>query len=75
MATPPLPTVMANEIYKNTAKGDKKGTMGFSSLITLLCARQGVQVTPTEKIKMPITKQYIQKNCKEDRVKQQGQTS
>ncbi|KAF1884202.1 hypothetical protein Lal_00035269 [Lupinus albus] len=34
--------VMANEIYKTVAKGGKKGTIGFPSLITSLCARQGV---------------------------------
>ncbi|KAF1885727.1 hypothetical protein Lal_00002626 [Lupinus albus] len=51
--------VMATEIYKTAVKGGKKGTMGFPSLITSLCARQGVQVNPTEPIKKAITKQYI----------------
>ncbi|KAF1863232.1 hypothetical protein Lal_00014694 [Lupinus albus] len=46
--------------------------MGFPSLITSLCARQGVQVTATEPIKKPITKKYIQQNCKEDTVEPQG---
>ncbi|KAF1874080.1 hypothetical protein Lal_00041523 [Lupinus albus] len=51
----------------------KKGTMGFLSLITSLCARQGVQVTATNPIKKPITKKYIQQNYKEDTVEPQGQ--
>ncbi|KAF1872280.1 hypothetical protein Lal_00028188 [Lupinus albus] len=55
---------MATEIYKTTVKGGKKGTMGFPSLITSLCARQGVTVNRTEPIKKPITKQYIKQNCK-----------
>ncbi|KAF1877770.1 hypothetical protein Lal_00038079, partial [Lupinus albus] len=51
--------LMATEIYKTAVKGGKKGTMGFPSLITSLCARQGVTVNRTEPIKKPITKQYI----------------
>ncbi|KAF1872147.1 hypothetical protein Lal_00033801 [Lupinus albus] len=31
-------------------------------------------VTLTKKIKMPITKQYIQQNCREDIVEQHGQS-
>ncbi|KAF1895913.1 hypothetical protein Lal_00033977 [Lupinus albus] len=65
--------LMATEIYKTAVKGGKKGTMGFPSLITSLCERQGVQVTPTEPIKKSITKQYIKQNCKEDSVEPQGQ--
>ncbi|KAF1864950.1 hypothetical protein Lal_00004323 [Lupinus albus] len=34
--------LMATEIYKTAVKEGKKVTMGFSSLITSLCARQGV---------------------------------
>ncbi|KAF1896224.1 hypothetical protein Lal_00027291 [Lupinus albus] len=48
--------LMATEIYKAAVKGGNKGTMGFPSLITSLCARQGVQVSATELIKKPITK-------------------
>ncbi|KAF1861570.1 hypothetical protein Lal_00025940 [Lupinus albus] len=53
----------------------KERTMGFPSLITSLCARQGVTVNPTEPIKKPITKQYIKQNCKEEPTESQGQTS
>ncbi|KAE9606882.1 hypothetical protein Lalb_Chr09g0324261 [Lupinus albus] len=67
--------LMATEIYKTAVKGGKKGTMGFPSLITSLCARQGVTVNPTEPIKKPITKQYIKQNCKEEPAESQGQTS
>ncbi|KAF1883259.1 hypothetical protein Lal_00030364, partial [Lupinus albus] len=56
--------LMATEIYKTAVKGGKKGTMGFPSLITSLCARQEVTVNRTEPIKKPITKQYIKQNCK-----------
>ncbi|KAF1883442.1 hypothetical protein Lal_00042200, partial [Lupinus albus] len=56
-----------------SVKGGKKWTMGFPSFITFLCARQGVQVSATEPIKNPITKKYIQQNCKEDIVGPQGQ--
>ncbi|KAF1894131.1 hypothetical protein Lal_00004050 [Lupinus albus] len=65
--------LMATEIYKTAVKRGKKGTIGFSSLITSLCARQGVQVNPTEPMKKPITKQYIKQNCKEDNVEPHGQ--
>ncbi|KAF1866223.1 hypothetical protein Lal_00024222 [Lupinus albus] len=61
--------LMATKIYKVVVKGGKKGTMGFLSLITSLCARQGVQVCATE----PITKQYNKQNCKEDMVEPHGQ--
>ncbi|KAF1866157.1 hypothetical protein Lal_00031461, partial [Lupinus albus] len=54
-------------------KGGKIGTMGFLSLIASPCARQGFQVSATEPIKKPITKKYIQQNCKEDTVEPQGQ--
>ncbi|KAF1878022.1 hypothetical protein Lal_00041771 [Lupinus albus] len=49
--------------------------MGFPSLITSLCARQGVTVNPTEPIKKLITKQYIKQNCREETAESQGQTS
>ncbi|KAF1883573.1 hypothetical protein Lal_00043259 [Lupinus albus] len=39
--------LMATEIYKTAVKGGKKGTMGFPSLITSMCARQGVTVNRT----------------------------
>ncbi|KAF1872235.1 hypothetical protein Lal_00038021 [Lupinus albus] len=64
--------LMATEIYKTAVKGGKKGTMGFPSLITSLCARQGVTVNPTEPIKKPITKQYIKQNCKEEPAESQA---
>ncbi|KAF1869317.1 hypothetical protein Lal_00018410 [Lupinus albus] len=67
--------LMVTEIYKTAVKGGKKGTMGFPSLITSLCARQGVTVNPTVPIKKPITKQYIKQNCKEETTESQGQTS
>ncbi|KAF1882984.1 hypothetical protein Lal_00003166 [Lupinus albus] len=67
--------LMATEIYKTAVKGGKKGTMGFPSLITSLCARQGVTVNRTEPIKKPITKQYIKQNCKAKTAELQGQTS
>ncbi|KAF1888733.1 hypothetical protein Lal_00036775 [Lupinus albus] len=67
--------LMATEIYKTAVKGGKKGTMGFPSLITSLCARQGVTVNRTEPIKKPITKQYIKQNCKAETAELQGQTS
>ncbi|KAF1891376.1 hypothetical protein Lal_00017008 [Lupinus albus] len=65
--------LMATEIYKTSVKGGNKGTMGFPSFITSLCARQGVQVTPKKPIKKHITKQYIKQNCKEDNVEPHGQ--
>ncbi|KAF1892713.1 hypothetical protein Lal_00042603 [Lupinus albus] len=46
--------------------------MGFPSSITSLCGRQGVQVYSIEPIKKPITKKYIQQNCKEDTIGPQG---
>ncbi|KAF1876729.1 hypothetical protein Lal_00031544 [Lupinus albus] len=65
--------LMAAKIYKTAVKCGKKGTMGFPSLITSLCARQGVQVNPTKPIKKLITKQYIKQNCKKDNVEPHGQ--
>ncbi|KAF1864446.1 hypothetical protein Lal_00021869 [Lupinus albus] len=56
-----------------TTKRRQERDYGFPVLDPSLCARQGVQVTPTEPIKKPITKQYIKQNCKEDNVEPQGQ--
>ncbi|KAF1876972.1 hypothetical protein Lal_00012446 [Lupinus albus] len=67
--------LMATEIYKTAVKGGKKGTMGFPSLITSLCARKGLMVNPTEPIKKSITKQFIKQNCTQETAESQGQTS
>ncbi|OIW20684.1 hypothetical protein TanjilG_19749 [Lupinus angustifolius] len=58
--------VIAHEMYRTALKPGEKGTMGFPSLITSLCARQGVRVNRTEQTKPPITNKYIIHNCKED---------
>ncbi|CAL0301254.1 unnamed protein product [Lupinus luteus] len=51
--------IIAREIYKIVVRAGKKGTLGFPSLINELCAKRGVKVNRTEKIKTPITLHYI----------------
>jgi len=49
------------EINKNNEKA--KGSLGFPTLITALCASQGVAVNPTIKIRPTIDKKFIDQNC------------
>jgi len=49
------------EINKNNEKA--KGSLGFPTLITTLCASQGVAVNPTIKTRPAIDKKFIDQNC------------
>ena len=40
-----------------------KGSFGFPALITALCAEHGVEVDPSEKIKLPMDARYIRQFC------------
>ncbi|CAL0312805.1 unnamed protein product [Lupinus luteus] len=67
--------LISREIYSTACRNWKKGSLGYPSLITELCASQRVTVNHTEKIKPPINLHYILLNCKEEQVPQQGDGS
>jgi len=53
----------------------RKG-LGFPSLITSLCATNGIEINLSTKIKPPIDKKFIQRNCsKKDQQQLQRQQS
>ena len=56
---------ISDEIYQCAIREGTKPLLGFPALITLLCEYYGVQVSRTQKIGNPITRRYIELNCRE----------